>query len=196
MFKNLVISILIIIFRVKNTNFNTYYSMETENIPIITIDLKPELHDFLLHEFGEDENGAIKIHRRSDIGRYIDSMWVLSDLPVKRKFEKYNNPVNLILPLADNSKYIVRNNFLYFPLYREQQINDYLEAVWNNVIREYFIIGYEKGYKQSLIIDAILKAFNIKKNALSFERIKKKDYRKRENLINSVVNEIKSAIIQ
>lgn len=163
---------------------------------VITIDLKPDLHDFLIHEFGEDETGAIILNKRNDIGKYIDSMWIVSDLPIKRQFEKYNNPVRIILPICADSAYIVRCNYIYIPLYREQQINDHIESVWNTVIREYFVTGYEKGFKQSIIIEGILKAFNIKKNAVSYDRIKKKDYRNRENILNSVVREIQSSMIQ
>ena len=172
--------------------------MSTENsqLPIINIDLKPELHDFLIHEFGEDENGYIKLNKRSDIGKFIDSMWVVSDLPIKRKFDRYNNPVKIVLPICQETAYIVRSNFLHFPLYREQQINDFLEATFNLSIREYFVTGYEKGFKKNIIIEGILKAFNIKKNAVSFDRIKKKDYRNRENVINQVVREIQNSVIQ
>jgi len=169
---------------------------EINVLPIISIDLKPELHDFLIHEFGEDECGHIKLSKRSDIGKFIDSMWVVSDLPVKRKFDRYNNPVKIVLPICQETAYIVRSNFLYVPIYREQQINDFLEASLNLVIREYFVTGYEKGFKKNMIIEGILKAFNIKKNAISFDRIKKKDYRNRENMINSVVREIQSSVIE
>jgi len=172
--------------------------MNTENtqLPIIVIDIKPDLHDFLLHEFGEDASGAIKLNKRSDIGKFIDAMWVVSDLPVKRKFDRYNNPVKIILPICQETAYIVRNNFVHIPIYREAQINDYLESQFNLVIREYFVTGYEKGFKKSMIIEGILKAFNIKKNAVSFDRIKKKDYRNRENVINQVVREIQCAKIE
>lgn len=163
-----------------------------QNLPILTIDIKPELHDFLIHEFGEDENHCIKLHKRNDIGRYIDSMWVVSDLPVKRKYEKWNNPVRIILPISQENQYIVRNNFISIPIYREQQVNDFLEATYNVVIREYFVTGYEKQFKKNMIIEGILKAFNIRKNAISYDRIKKKDYRNRENVINSIVNDLKN----
>jgi len=169
---------------------------KNENLPIITIDLKPDLHDFLIHEFGEDEHGCIKLHKRNELGKYIDSMWCVSEFPVKRKFEKYNNPVKLILPICADSAYIVKYNFLYFSSCREQQINDHIESIWKLVVREYFVTGYEKKFKQSVIIEGILKAFNIKKNVISFDRIKKMDYRIRENNLNSVVREIKSAIVQ
>lgn len=164
-----------------------------QNLPILIVDIKPELHDFLIHEFGEDETGAIKLHKRNDIGKFLDSMWVVTDLPVKRKYERYNNPVRIILPISQENQYIVRNNFISIPIYREQQVNDFLEATFNVVIREYFVTGYEKQFKKSMIIEGILKAFNIRKNAISYDRIKKKDYRNRENVINSMINEIKNS---
>jgi hypothetical protein len=167
-----------------------------DNNFVITIDLNPDLHDFMIHEFGEDENGCIKINKRKELGKYIDSMWLISDLPVKRKFEKYNNPVKFILPVCEDSAYTIRTNYIYIPLYREQQINDQIESVWKLTVREYFCTGYERGYRSNQIIEAILKAFNIKKNQISFDRIKKMDYRNRKNIINLTVKEIQTSLFQ
>lgn len=52
--------------------------------PKITINLDKHLHDFLYHEFKTDECGAFILTKRSDICLYIDSMWVVSDRPVKK----------------------------------------------------------------------------------------------------------------
>ncbi len=59
-----------------------------DNRPYITINLKPILHDFMLHEFNSTEDGAILLTERHDIGRYINTMWSVSDKPVKEK--EYN----------------------------------------------------------------------------------------------------------
>lgn len=170
-----------------------------DNKPIITINLKPHLYDFLLHEFNRDEKGKlintdhILLNRRSDIGLFIDSMWSVSDLPVKQEFE---NPCKILLPSSEQNHYVIQYNFLYVSKWKELQINEYLEAVWRRRIRDFFSVGYQKGYKQNDIINGILMAFNIKKNAISFDMIKKHDYRNRQNFIKKVASEIESALIQ
>lgn len=170
-----------------------------DNKPIIKINLKPHLYDFLLHEFNRDEKGKyvttdhVLLTRRNDIGLFIDSMWSVSDVPVKQEFE---NPCSILLPTAQENHYVIQFNFLYFSKWKELQVNEYLEAIWRRRIRDFFSVGYQKGYKQNDIINGILMAFNIKKNAISFDMIKKLDYRNRQNFIKTVANEIESAIIQ
>ncbi len=162
--------------------------------PTITIDLKKYLHDFLLHEFKTDSSGAIILTKRSDIGLFIDSMWCVSDLPVKHPDRE--NPVTLILPMAEENHYVLRYNFLYVPSWKELQIVEYLEAEFRRRVRDFFSVGYAKRYKQKDIIEGFLKNYGIKNNVINFDQIKKLDYRNRENFKNQVVNEIQSAIIQ
>jgi hypothetical protein len=164
------------------------------NQPIIVINLRKHLHDFLLHEFEASDDGAIILNRRSDIGLYIDSMWSISDLPVKPSLKE--NPVRLRLPISEENHYVKRYHFLYVPTWRELQIQDYLEAEFRRRVRDFFTVGYEKKFKQKDIIEAFLTEYGIKNNAVNFDQIKKLDYRNRRNFKKDIVKEIQQAISQ
>lgn len=161
--------------------------------PKITINLDKHLHDFLYHEFKTDECGAFILTKRSDICLYIDSMWVVSDRPVKKT--EMESPVTFILPLSDINHRILREHFIYVPSWKEQQIQQFIESEFRRRVKDYFCIGYQKGYKQKRIIEAFLENYGMKNNAINFDQIKKFDYRNRENLIKEVNFEIQNAIV-
>lgn len=160
--------------------------------PFVIIDLKEHLHDFLLHEF-KNENGVIVLSIRNDIGKYINSMWSASPRP--RPNREMKNPVKVYLPVSDENHYILFNSFIYVPVWKEKMINDYLQAEWSRRICDIFSIGYQKKFLQKDIIDGILKHYGKKNNALSFDQLKQMDYRGRERFKQMVINEIKSAMI-
>lgn len=159
----------------------------------ITISLKPHLQDFLRHEFKSDPNGTIVINKRENIGLYLNSMWTVSDLPVKREYEF---PCTIALPIRPDNHYIFSHNFIYIPVWRENQISDYIEAEFRLRIREFFTIGYEKQFKQKHIIDGFLQAYNIKNNALNFDMIKKLDYRNRRNFAKRIAKEVQLSLFE
>jgi hypothetical protein len=162
--------------------------------PIITIDLKKHLHDFLLHEFEADRTGAILLTNRHYIGSYINLMWETSKYPVS--MEGKENPVRLALPINAKNYHITCSKFLYVPEVQEHIIQEFLEKEWRMRVRFYFIVGYEKKFKQKQIIEAFLKHYGMKHNAISFDQIKKMDYRNRTDLLNNIKNEIQHCIIQ
>lgn len=170
--------------------------MENQNSdtkPVIVLDLRPNLLNFMIHEFGEDENGMIKLNKRNPIGMFIDSMWSVAALPVKHKYE---NPVHLILPINNDTHYIVKYNFIYFETWKMNQINDYIEARMNLHIREFLQTGYEKKFCQKTIIEGLMMSLNIKKNQFSFDMLKQFDFRNRRNTVQRVVNDIQNAVVQ
>jgi hypothetical protein len=160
--------------------------------PIITINLNKYLYDFLLHEFDADNSGRIILNCRSDIGLFIDSMWEISDRPVKPV--KMENPVTLILPIRSQDVYVKRNKFICVPVWKETQIQEYIEAEFRLRVRDFFTIGYEKKFKQKDIIEAFLTAYGMKNNSINFDQIKKIDYRNRKKLKNIVKIEIQNSI--
>lgn len=159
--------------------------------PTVIIDLQEHLHDFLVHEFKEDPTGIIVLTIRHDIGKYIESMWSVSPRP--RPPRDMEHPVKIQLPVTDDNHYILENNFIYVPIWKERMINDYLEAEWSRRMKDFFSIGYQKKFQQKDIIDGILKHYGIKNNSLNFDKIKQFDYRNRERFKKMVVNEIQSA---
>lgn len=161
--------------------------------PSIVIDLKGYLHDFLIHEFKEDESGGILLNIRSDIGKYINSMWSVSPKP--RPSRDMEHPVRLVLPVTDENHYILNHSFVYVPVWKEKMIVEFLEAEWSRRMKDFFSIGHQKKFQQKDIIDGILKHYGIKNNSLNFDQIKQFDYRGRERFKKMIVKEIQSSIL-
>ena len=161
--------------------------------PSIVIELQPFLHDYLYHEFGcsRSDNG-IMISAANDIGKFVQSMITISDRPPKLPIK--DNPITLLLPIQEWNHFILQENFIYIPEWKQRMLQEYIEASFRIRIREYFVAGYEKGYKQDKIIRAFLMAYNIKNNALNYDAVKKYDYRNRKRIIKEVNRDIQLSL--
>lgn len=160
--------------------------------PQITIELSPHLHDLLYHDFPHENREYVTLNMSSDIGKYITSM-IETTHRIPKDVEM-KNPITLILPVKEWSHYIFRNRFIYIPKWKEIMIQDFLEATWRLRVREYFTIGYDKGFSQDKIINAFLMSYNIKKNKVTYDQIKKIDYRNRTKLSKQIDKEIQLSL--
>ena len=161
--------------------------------PQVTIDLQPYLQDYLYHEFAaSDRQEGIQVASTNDIGLFIQSMITLSDRPPHQELKEH--PITLLLPVNEWNHRIFRENFLYIPEWKQRMLQDYIEASFRLRVREYFVAGYEKGYKQDKIIKAFLLAYNIKHNAINYDAIKKYDYRTRQRVIKEVNRDIQLSL--
>ena len=144
--------------------------------PQVTIELAPYLQDYLYHEFAKTDDGdGVQITSANDMGKFIQAMVTLSDRPPHQELKE--NPITLFLPIQEWNHHLLRENFIYIPEWKQRMLQEYIEASFRIKVREYFVVGYEKGFKQDKIIRAFLYAYNIKNNALNYETIKKYDYR-------------------
>lgn len=163
------------------------------NNPVVTIDLSKYLQDFLYHEFGQSvRDEPLMINTKNDIGRFIQSMVTVTDLPHKQELKE--SPMEVSLPVREWNHAVFRRNFIYIPEWKQKQIRLYVESLFRLRIREFFSIGYAKGFKQDTIIRAFLEHYNIKHNALSYETVKKYDYRTRRKLREEIAKEIVSIL--
>ena len=121
-------------------------------------------------------------------------MYAISDRPVKGV--EMESPLSIILPVQESNHYILEHNFIYIPQWKAKMIQYFLEATFRSRVREYFIVGYEKGFSQDKIINAFLMAYNIKKNKISYDQIKKIDYRNRQRVTKQIDHEIQLAIFE
>lgn len=160
--------------------------------PYVTIDLAPHLQDYLYHEFPEGEDGGVLISATNDMGKFATAMISVTDRPPRTI--DMENPINLYLPIQAWNHAILEENFLYIPEWKHRMLQNYIDSSFRLRIREYFLHGYEKGFKQDKIILAFLRAYSIKNNAINYETIKKYDYRNRQKIIKEVHNEIQLAI--
>lgn len=163
--------------------------------PSVTIDLAPHLHDYLYHEFKCDRKAnGVMLNTVHDIGKMIEAMVTVSDRPPRLPLKE--NPITIYLPIQNWNHRILAENFIFVPEWKQCQLQEYIEASYRIKIREYFIAGYEKGYKQDKIVRAFLMAYNIKNNAINFDAVKKYDYRNRKKVIKEVNREIQLSLFE
>lgn len=156
--------------------------------PNVIIELAPILQDYLYHEFGKTTDEGVQINCKHDVGKFIQAMITLCDRPPKQELKDF--PIRIYLPVQEFNHYILRENFIYVPQWKQDLIQKYVEASFRIKQREFFVAGYEKGFSQDLIIKSFLDAYNIKHNQCNYEAVKKYDYRNRKR----TVKEVKEAI--
>lgn len=153
--------------------------------PYVTIDLAPHLQDFLLHEFGAERAAdGVVVSAVNDIGKLIVSLVTVVDRPYKQADKE--NLFNLYLPIQDFSHRIFSECFICIPEWKQVQLRNYIEASYRLRIREFFLAGYEKGFRQDQITNAFLDAYNIKNKKINYETIIKYDYRNRKKITKEV----------
>ncbi|WP_321424888.1 transcriptional regulator [uncultured Bacteroides sp.] len=162
--------------------------------PSITIELAPHLHDFLYHEFDSRKDGGVMINSSNDIGKMVQAMVTVNDRPPKIPLK--DNPITLILPITEWNHRILIENFIFIPEWKQRMLQEYIESSYRIRIREYFVAGYEKGYKQDKIIKAFLMAYNIKNNAINYDAVKKFDYRNRKRIVKEVNKDIQLSLFE
>jgi hypothetical protein len=160
--------------------------------PIIEMILKKHLADYCRHEFELTANGNIILNRKHDIGKVIDSLTIPSRTPVKP--QKDPDLVRFELPLS--SKVDLNLKYFYVDKWREQKIQDYIEAEFNLRTKLFFEKGYQLGYTQKEIIEAFLSFYNIKHNSISYDAVKQNDFRRRRKTRQIIANEILVSVNQ
>jgi len=149
--------------------------------PQITISLSPLLEGYCRFIFNTPtKQKEIIVSRSHDIGMLIHSNIISSDIPVRRPF--IANPVTLILPTNKVNHHAIRFHFLKVSKWGEQKIQDGIEFEYRKWVERRFELGYQKKFSQKEIIDAILRALNVRNNAANFDAIKKIDYRNRRKI--------------
>jgi hypothetical protein len=157
--------------------------------PTVTISLKPHLADFCRHEFSTMPGGEIIINRRHDIGKMIFSQVNASPLPIKKPV--FEHAVTFALPISKESD--LKGKFLFIDSWGQEKIREYVQAYFNQRARHFFDVGYRKNHPQKQIVEAFLCGYNIRNNSLSYEAVKKNDYRRRQKTNKIIAEELKNA---
>lgn len=155
----------------------------------LTINLKPVLEDFLRHEMG-CPSGPVLISRASNAGKFIYSHITTCLAPPKKN--DFANPVELCIPITAANRHLVGYRFLFISKWGEEKIQDYLDAEFNLRLQLMFETGYRKGFRQKDIIEAILQSYNIRHTAVSFDMVKKADYRNRRRIRKIIFDELQN----
>jgi uncharacterized ubiquitin-like protein YukD len=146
------------------------------------------LRIFVEYIFGTDGDGIIKLTPDHPIGKMINSMWSVSDLPLKDQ-EKHN--IKVYLPVTSSNHHISKYNFIFVTRWKQEQIQIFIEAQYDLYLREMFTAGRECGFSKERIIEAILIDLNQRKNFFTYDQLKKFDYRNRRKTIENIQRMIK-----
>ena len=157
--------------------------------PQVTISLSPLLEAYCRFVFNTDPaEKKIRLRKNYDIAKLIHSNVITSDSPIHRPFK--DHPVVFILPIDKINHYALRYHFLYASNWGEQKIVQGIEYEFRRWIIQRFERGYEKGYSQKNITEAILKCLNVQDEVANYEAIKKIDYRNRKKTEETRFNEL------
>ena len=157
--------------------------------PQITISLPPILQAYCRFVFGTcPDEKEIHIRKNYDIAKLIHSNVISSDTPVRRPCGL--NSITFILSVDKVNHNVMLNHFLYVSPWGEQKILQGIEFKFRQWITSRFDKGYEKGYSQKIIIEAILRGLNTRNSEANFDAIKKIDYRHRRTLEEKRFNEL------
>lgn len=149
--------------------------------PRVSISLPIYLEAFCRFIFDTPKTDSeITISRVHDIGKLIHSNVQISEFPTRKDDD--DSGVVFILPVNQHNYYSVTSHFISVSAWGKQKIVDGIEYEYRKWIERRFEIGYKKGFSQKQIIDAILRALNLRDNTVNFDAIKKIDYRNRRKL--------------
>lgn len=160
------------------------------NKPVLCFSLPEKLKIFMEYIFGTDSEGVIKLTADHPIGKMINSMWSVSDLPLKE--QPVNNCIKVYLPVTSSNHHISKYNFIFVSKWKLEQIQMFIEAHYDLYLREMFTAGRECGFSKEKIIEAILIDLNQRKNFFTYDQLKKFDYRNRRKIILNVQKMIKA----
>lgn len=162
------------------------------NRQIVQLPLKPHYADFLRHEFSTPIAEIIPISSTKDIGIRIIALVDAVETP------KYPSPVNkhvmvkLLLPTEHNAK--LHQKFLYIPRWNQERIQKFIKTEFDLRVKHYFEYGYKLGMEAKDIIEAFLYHYNIQQNSLSYEAVKKSDYRNRKRYAQMIRSELQRIV--
>lgn len=160
---------------------------------ILSIDLEPYLQDYLIAIFGYDQSrNAIDISTTHPEGKFILSMWE----PIEREYARtIENECRIILPGNNYNSYKLQTSYVHIPAWKEKMISDYLKSIFELKMRELFSLGRHFKIPQKIICEAIISHYNTKNSVLTFDKVKKYDYRKRKKYNQKLITLLQSANI-
>ncbi len=155
--------------------------------PKIILNLHPVFEAFLRLRFRTPRwQSEIVVSRSLREGKAIYAKIKPVEFPPVRPFME--NPVTIILPLTKFNQSTL--NFKFFALTKmaEEQLNDDLDVLLDKFLFKVFQKGYRQGFTQKQIVEGIMHEFNLRKNSVNFDTIKKYDYRARKKSDTEIAN--------
>jgi hypothetical protein len=136
----------------------------------------PVFEDYLRWLFSS-HSGEIIIRTKFDLGNFIVSHVSESQLPK----QSFGSPqIQLQLPISHFEQ--KKPRFYFFDEWQTEMINKQISACFDLDYRQFCVSGDEKGIKKHIVIQSFIRVLNIRNSPEIFERLKKRDYRRRKIL--------------
>ncbi len=152
----------------------------------VELSFKEKVLEDYLRWIMKSPKGEINIKTKFALGKFIISQVKPASVP--RKSFSYGDVATIRIPLANLKK---EQQFLYFNEFSTEQINKALAFYFDLDFRQFCVSGREKGIKTHIIIKSFMRMHNITNTDDLFERLKKRDYRRRELLDNYLASGVK-----
>lgn len=159
----------------------------------LKISLPAYLQDYLIALFSYDKkNKAILINESIPEGKFISAMWEVTE---RNHTREYKEPCLISIPENAYNKYKLESSYVHVPAWKEKMIENYLKSSFELKMREMFSIGRHYGISQKTICEAILSEYNTLNNTLTFDKVKKFDYRRRKRYSKNILTLLKAAVL-
>jgi TnpA family transposase len=149
----------------------------------ITLPLRKSYFEDYLRWFFKSPSGPIVISKRNNLGKFICIHASESPIPV--------NNQGTVLQLPERN-----DKFIYFSEDVVEIINNMIEIYFDNDFREFCIIGQELNMKRKAVYEAFMELRDIKNSSEIYDMIKKRDYRRRKNLEQVLIDTMKTSANQ
>ena len=159
----------------------------------IKISLPAYLQDYLIALFSYDKKSkTIVINESISEGKYICSMWE----PAERDYTReYKEPCIIAIPENAYNKYKLESSYIHIPVWKEKMIENHIRSSFELKMREMFAIGRHYGISQKTICEAIISEYNTLNNTLTFDKVKKFDYRRRKRYSKNILDILQAAVL-
>lgn len=129
------------------------------------------------------KSGHIVLTRSHPVGRFISSLvkWT-KDKPT------YTEAESLALLIPDSPYMHQEFYWPYFNKEDQRAIADFVQAKLDLVIETFFVKGYRYNFTQKDIILALISHYNFPSTLATFEMLKKRDFRKRQNITKIIAS--------
>ena len=152
-----------------------------QNILVLLPLRKSYFEDYLRWHFNSGHE-QLAISLRSPLGKMLYGHISVSFKPVPKP--EGERILTLRLPTKDANR--LPSGFYYYHKYVIDQINDLIDFYFDTDFRQYCLVGLELGMQRKEIYESFLKNRNIVNSTDFYERLKKRDYRRRQSLIKLI----------
>lgn len=134
------------------------------------------LRDYLKSLF-ENDGGALKIDRTTDVGKFICSLTKVSDIPQSQDLT--DECVQFILPVTSHLPELFRK-FNYLDANDQKRIEDYIASYFNLDFGMFYLYGKQLGYQEKEVILNFIIDRKLDSQIGDVETLKKRKYREYE----------------